>query len=76
MATPTPAPRKSRVGLNSAGRRHTLPASRKVEMYSIWETRTPNSPVMVKNAFPNALGLAPCPLAFGSYPNGVMDASS
>jgi len=36
----------------------------------------PNSPVIEKNAFPKALGLAPLLAAFGSYPNGVMEASS
>ena len=65
-AAPIPAPRNSRVGSNCAGRDQTLPASKNVERYNIWDTRIPSSPVIVKNAFPNALGLAPLALALGS----------
>jgi len=35
----------------------------------------PSSPVIEKNALPNAFGLI-CVLALGSYPNGVIDPSS
>src|SRR6266566_5735453 len=65
-AAPIPAPRNNRVGSNCAGRDQTLPASKNVERYNIWDTRMPISPVIVKNAFPNALGLAPLALALGS----------
>jgi len=71
-----PAPRNRRVGSYCAGRDQTFPASKKADRYSICDTRMPISPVIVKNAFPKALGFAPLLAAFGSYPNGVMEASS
>ena len=64
-AAPIPAPRNSRVGSHCAGRDQTLPASKKVERYNIWDTRIPSSPVIEKNALPNALGLI-CAPALGS----------
>src|SRR5213076_1653649 len=57
-AAPMPAPRNSRVGSNCPGRDQTFPASKNVERYSICDTRMPSSPVIVKNAFPNAFGKA------------------
>jgi len=74
-AAPNPAPRNNRVGSYSAGRAQTFPASKNAERYSIWDTRMPTSPVIEKNALPNAFGLI-CVLALGSYPNGVMEPSS
>src|SRR3989442_1593509 len=58
-AAPIPAPRNSRVGSYCAGRDQTFPASKKADRYSICDTRMPISPVIVKNAFPKALALAP-----------------